>query len=141
MNVKHTALIYTSALKAEALSHANAIRFNVGTNKGQKRRERIAAHHGKMTRSIVIDPKNSEVTTNDGYISALNLCAATAGDAANAKAICLAHEVHQLNHYLTIGSHQHTNSLPQTQNSNISLPANTNDDDAPPTSSSSLATI
>ena len=120
MGVKPTTLIFTSALKAVARSHSNAIRFHGGRNKGMKRREQITKHHGIMTRNIVIAAETAEVPIDDGYIAALILCAATAGDAATAKAIYLAHQVRQLTHLRTIGSDQHLaslqgNLLPQTK--------------------------
>jgi len=93
MSIKPTTLIYTSALRAVAKSHANTLRFEGGKSKKNKRREQITAHHGQMVRKILILADNSEIQQDNGFISALMLCASTAGDAATAKAIYLASQV------------------------------------------------
>jgi len=93
MDVKPTTLIFSSALRAVARSHANALRFEGGKSKKNKRRESITSHHGKMAQEIVILAENAEVKHDDGFVSALMLCAGTAGDSATTKAIYLASEV------------------------------------------------
>ena len=93
MEVKPTTLCFTSALRTVHRSHANALRFQGGYSKRNKRRERITAHHGRMARSVVIQAENAEVRQYDGFVSALMMCAATAGDAATARAIYLANKV------------------------------------------------
>lgn len=106
-DVKPTTLIFSSALKAVSRSHANALRFEGGRSKKNKRRESITAHHGKLAKRIVVLAEQASVEQDDGFISALMLCAATAGDAATAKAIYLASEVRKLEHLRTIGGPEH----------------------------------
>lgn len=105
--IKPTTLIFTSALKAVARSHANALRFEGGKSKKNKRREQITAHHGKMTRRLVVLAEQAQVEQDEGYIAALMMCAGTAGDTATVKAIYLAHEVQKLEHLRTIGGPEH----------------------------------
>ena len=111
MEVKPTTLCFTSALRAVHRSHANALRFQGGYSKKNKRRERITAHHGRMARSIVIQAENSEVRQDDGFVSALMMCAATAGDTATAKAIYLANKVRRRKDLRSIGGPDHLKML------------------------------
>jgi hypothetical protein len=67
------------------------------------KRETITAHHGNMARKIVILAESAEVEQDDGFTSALMLCAAAAGDSATSKAILLASEVRKMDHLRTIG--------------------------------------
>lgn len=123
--VKPTTLIFSSALKAVSRSHANALRFEGGRSKKNKRRESIAAHHGKLAKRIVVLAEQASVEQDDGFISALMLCAATAGDAATAKAIYLASEVRKLEHLRTIGGPEHLSMIrgkdPVIRNDNPTL--------------------
>lgn len=107
MQVKPTTLCFTSALRAVARSHATAIRFENGASKRNLRREFITKHHGKLARQIVILAENAEVELDDGFISALILCAGEAGDTATAKAIYVASQIRKLDHFRTIGSDAH----------------------------------
>jgi pentatricopeptide repeat protein len=102
--VKPTTLCFTAALRAVAKSHETAIRFENGWSRRNLRRESITAHHGNMARQIVILAESVEVEQDDGFVSALMLCAAAAGDSATAKAILLASEVRRMDHLRTIGS-------------------------------------
>lgn len=102
-DVKPTTLCFSSALRAVARSHEIAIRFERGSSRKQLRRENFAAHHGGMARKIVIMAENAEVELDDGFISALMLCSAAAGDSATTKAIYLAGEVRRMDHLRTIG--------------------------------------
>jgi pentatricopeptide repeat protein len=102
--VKPTTLCFTAALKAVAKSHETSIRFENGSSRKQLRRETIAAHHGKMARSIVIMAETAEVEQDDGFVSALMLCAAAAGDSATTKAVYLASEVRKMHQLYSIGS-------------------------------------
>jgi hypothetical protein len=54
MDVKSTTLIFTFALCSVSRSHANAVQFEGGFSKSNKRRESIAAHHGKLSKKILI---------------------------------------------------------------------------------------
>lgn len=110
-DIKPTTLIFSSALKAVARSHANALRFEGGRSKKNKRREKIAAHHGKMTKQIVVLAEQADVEQDDGFVSALMVCAGTAGDFATAKAVYLASEVRKLEHLRTIGGPEHLQAL------------------------------
>lgn len=101
--VKPTTLCFTAALKSVARSHEIANRYQRGTSRRDMKRETITAHHGKMARQIVILAEAAEVEQDDGFTSALMLCAAAAGDSATAKAILLATEVRKLDHLRTIG--------------------------------------
>jgi pentatricopeptide repeat protein len=114
-NVKPTSLIFSSALKAVARSHANALRFHGGRSSKNKRRELITAHHGNMARSIVIAADNAHVEQDEGFVSALMLCAATAGDSATVKAIYLASEVRKLDSLRLIGGEEHLRLLQCSQ--------------------------
>jgi len=109
--VQPTTLIFSSALKAVSRSHANALRFEGGRSKKNKRREKIAAHHGKMTKNIVVIAEQANVEQDDGFISALMLCAGTAGDIATAKAIYLASEVQKLEDMRKIGGADHLDMI------------------------------
>eukprot|EP00536_Pseudo-nitzschia_multiseries_P007081 jgi/Psemu1/239925/estExt_Genewise1.C_1600036 len=101
--VKPTTLCFTAALKAVAKSHEIANRYQRGTSRRDMKRETITAHHGKMARQIVILAEAAEVVQDDGFTSALILCAGAAGDSATAKAILLASEVRKMDHIRTIG--------------------------------------
>lgn len=107
MDVKPTTLIFTAALRSVARSHSKALMFEGGFSKKNKRRESITAHHGKLTRQIVILAEQAQVKQDDGFTSALMLCAATAGDFATTKAIYLASEVRKLEHLRIIGGPEH----------------------------------
>ena len=109
--IRPTTLIFSGALKAVSRSHANALRFEGGRSKKNKRREKIAAHHGKMAKHIVVLAEQADVDQDNGFISALMLCAGTAGDVATAKAIYLASEVRRLENYRTIGGLDHLGLL------------------------------
>lgn len=109
--VKPTALCFASSLKAIARSHQIAIRFENGASKRYRKRQGVAAYHGKMTRQVVIAAEASEVELDDGFIAALVLCAGAAGDSATAKAILLASEIRKLDHLRTIGSNKHLQEL------------------------------
>lgn len=107
-DVPPTTLCFTSALKAIAKSHETAVRYERGWSKKNKRRERIAAHHGKLARNVVMIAEESKVKIDDGFVSALQLCAAAAGDSATAKAIYLAHKVRvNMKHWRQIGDDAH----------------------------------
>ena len=77
-DVKPTTLCFSSALRAVARSHEIGTRFERGWSQKQLRRESFTAHHGKMAREIVIMAENAEVEFDDGFVSALMLCAAAA---------------------------------------------------------------
>ncbi len=109
MDVKPTTLIFTAALRSVARSHSKALMFEGGFSKKNKRRESITAHHGKLTRQIVILAEQAQVKQDEGFTSALMLCAATAGDFATTKAIYLASEVRKLEHLRIIGGPEHLN--------------------------------
>ena len=115
--VKPTTLCFTSALRAVARSHQIAIRFENGASKKFRRRQMVASYHGRLAREVVIQAENTEVKFDDGFISALMLCAGTAGDSATAKAILLASEIRQLDHLRTIGSDEHLARLRGGDNS------------------------
>ena len=121
--VQPTTLIFSGALNAVARSHANALRFEGGRSKKNKRREKIAAHHGKMARNIVILAERASVEQDDGFVSALMMCAGTAGDSATVKAIYLASEVRKLEDMRKIGGSEHLQMLrgknPVDNNSNV----------------------
>jgi pentatricopeptide repeat protein len=106
-DVKPTTLCFSSALRAVARSHATSIRFENGSSRKQLRRETITAHHGKMARAITIMAENAEVEIDEGFVSALMLCAAEAGDSATAKAVYLAAQVRNMDHLRTIGPSSH----------------------------------
>ncbi len=110
-DVKPTTLIFTAALQSVSRSHANILRFQGGYSKKDKRRERITAHHGKLARQILILAEQAQVKQDDGFVSALMICAATAGDSATAKAIYLASEVRKLEHLRLIGGPEHLSQL------------------------------
>ncbi|KAL3945506.1 MAG: hypothetical protein SGBAC_000405 [Bacillariaceae sp.] len=102
-DVKPTTLCFSSALRAVAKSHEIGTRFENGWSQKQLRRESFAAHHGNMARQIVIMAESVEVEIDDGFTSALMLCAAAAGDSATAKAVFLASEVRKMDNLRTIG--------------------------------------
>ena len=101
--VKPTTLCFSAALRSVARSHETAIRFERGSSRRDMLREKTAAHHGKMARQIVILAEVAEVEHDDGFISALMLCTAAAGDSATTKAVLLASEVRKMDHLRTIG--------------------------------------
>jgi pentatricopeptide repeat protein len=110
-DVKPTTLCFSSALRAVAKSHEIAIRFERGSSRKQLRRESFAAHHGQMARQIVILAENAEVEIDEGFTSALMLCAAAAGDSATAKAVYLASEVRKMDQLRTVGPESHLKRL------------------------------
>jgi pentatricopeptide repeat protein len=110
-HVKPTTLCFSSALRAVAKSHEIAIRFERGSSRKQLRRESFAAHHGQMARQIVILAENAEVEMDEGFTSALMLCAAASGDSATAKAVYLASEVRKMDHLRTVGPESHLKRL------------------------------
>mmetsp|Transcript_1596 Transcript_1596/g.1763 ORF Transcript_1596/g.1763 Transcript_1596/m.1763 type:complete len:1121 (+) Transcript_1596:109-3471(+) len=101
--VKPTTLCFTAALRAVARSHETAIRYERGWSRINMKRENTAAHHGKMARQVVIMSEAAEVEHDDGFISALMLCTAAAGDSATTKAVLLASEIRKMDHLRTIG--------------------------------------
>lgn len=105
--VKPTTLCFSSALRAVAKSQAIAIRYERGDSKRQKRRETLTLHHGRMARAIVTMAENAEVAQDEGFVCALIMCAAAAGDAATAKAIYVASQIRSLDHLRTIGPDSH----------------------------------
>jgi len=107
LQVKPTTLCFTSALKAVARSHATAIRYERGSSRKSKRREFITSHHGKLARSILIMAENAQVEQDDGFVSALILCAAASGDVATAKAVYVASQIRKLDQFRTIGPDSH----------------------------------
>ena len=117
--VKPTILCFSAALKAIARSHQIAIRFENGASPHYRRRQEVAAHHGKMARKVVIAAEGSEAEFDDGFIANLILCAGAAGDSATAKAILLASEVRRLDHLRTIGSNEHLSRLGGLSDSQI----------------------
>jgi hypothetical protein len=124
-----TTLIYTAALHAVAKSHGTALRFEGGTHRKDLRRQRIAAHHGKLARQIVLMAEGAEVEQDDGFVSALISCAAAAGDSATAKAIYLAADIRRKDHLRTIGSKEHLKSLqppPEYDMSHMMFDSNSN---------------
>eukprot|EP00980_Cylindrotheca_fusiformis_P009337 scaffold2047_cov129-Cylindrotheca_fusiformis.AAC.16 len=116
-DVKPTTLCFSSALRAVARSHEIGTRFERGWSQKQLRRETFAAHHGKMAREIVIRAENAEVEFDDGFVSALMLCAAAAGDSATAKAVFLAAEVRKMDFLRSIGSESNLKQLAGPYNS------------------------
>ncbi|CAB9505980.1 Pentatricopeptide repeat-containing protein [Seminavis robusta] len=107
-DVAPTTLCFTSALKAIAKSHETAIRYERGWSKHNRRRERVTAHHGKMAYDVVLLAESAKVELDDGFVSALQLCAAAAGDSATAKAIYLASKVQRnMKHWRAIGGEEH----------------------------------
>jgi pentatricopeptide repeat protein len=109
--VKPTTMCFTAALKAVARSHEISIRFENGASKRFRRREKLTLYHGRMTRDIVVKAEQAEVVQDDGFVAALMLCAAAAGDSATAKAILLASEVRRMDHLRTIGPETHLAAL------------------------------
>ena len=109
--VKPTTLIFSAALQAVARSHKSALRFQGGNSKKNLRRQIVAAYHGNMARQLVIKAESCEVEQDDGFITALIMCAAAQGDSASAKAILIASEVRKMDHLRTIGSKAHIDSL------------------------------
>jgi len=109
--VKPTTLCFTAALKAVARSHETSIRYENGASRRFRRREKLTLYHGRMTRDIVIKAEQAEVVQDDGFVAALMLCAAAAGDSATAKAILLASEVRRMDHLRTIGPESHLAAL------------------------------
>ena len=111
VRVKPTTLLFTSALKAVAKSHEIASKFNGGTSRKNRRRESVTSYHGRLTRKIVVLAEQAEVRQDDGFVSALMLCAAAAGDASTARAIYLASKVRRLDHLRTCGGRDHLRRL------------------------------
>jgi len=111
VRVKPTTLLFTSALKAVAKSHEVASKFNGGNSKKNRRRESITSYHGRLTRKIVVMAEQAEVKQDDGFVSALMLCAAAAGDSSTARAIYLASKVRRMDHLRTCGGKDHLNRL------------------------------
>ena len=109
--IKPTTLCYTSALRAVARSHRIGILYENGWSKRHRQREKMTSHHGEMARQVLIWAENDEVEKDDGFVSALMLCAAAAGDSATAKAIFLANEVQKLDWLRTIGTNDHLQRL------------------------------
>jgi pentatricopeptide repeat protein len=109
--VKPTTLCFSSALRAVARSHQIAIRFENGASPRYRKRQEVAAYHGKLTRQVVILAEAAEVEQDDGFIAALMLCAGASGDSATAKAILLASEIRKMDHLRTIGSDDHLKRL------------------------------
>ena len=107
LQIKPTTYCFACALRAVARSHATAIRYENGSSRRNLRRETLTKHHGRMAREIVIKAENAEVKQDDGFVSALILCAASAGDAATAKAIYVASQIRRLDHLRTIGPDAH----------------------------------
>ena len=107
MEVKPTTLCFSSALRAVARSHAIAVRYERGSSERHRRREFLTQHHGNMARSLVVMAENAEVEQDDGFVAALILCAASAGDMATAKAVYVASEIRRLDQLRTIGSDEH----------------------------------
>ena len=111
VRVKPTTLLFTSALKAVAKSHEIATKFNGGNSRKNRRRESITSYHGRLTRKIVIMAEQAEVKQDDGFVAALMLCAAAAGDSSTARAIYLASKVRRLDHLRTCGGKDHLKRL------------------------------
>ena len=109
--VKPTTMCFTAALKAVARSHEISILFENGASRRFRRREKLTLYHGRMTRDIVVKAEQAEVVQDDGFVAALMLCAAAAGDSATAKAILLASEVRRMDHLRTIGPETHLAAL------------------------------
>ena len=125
VRVKPTTLIFTSALKAVAKSHEIALRFSGGKSKKNRRRESIASYHGRLARKIVILAEQAEVEQDDGFVSALMLCAAVAGDSSTARAIYLGSKVRRMDHLRTCGGKDHLRRLqglvPEEEQSRIGM--------------------
>ncbi len=119
-----TTLCYTTALQAVARSHAIAIRYEKGISRRNRRREMITTHHGKLARQIVIMAEGANFVPDEGFMSALCLCAGAAGDIATVKAIAVAYEIlaTQHDHLRTIGSNDHLQRLRDPNHGNESSP-------------------
>lgn len=111
VRVKPTTLLFTSALKAVAKSHQIATRFSGGKSKKHRKRESITSYHGRLARKIVILAEQAEVEQDDGFVSALMLCAATAGDSSTCRALYLASKVRRMDHLRTCGGKDHLKRL------------------------------
>lgn len=107
MGVTPTTLCFTSALRAVAKSHQNAIRFDRGWSRKNMRREYLTYHHGNLAKDIVVLAEQAECDQDTGFISALIECAAAAGDLASAKAIFVASQIRTFDQFRTIGSEDH----------------------------------
>lgn len=118
--VKPTTLCFTAALKAVARSHEISVRYENGSSRRFRRREQLALYHGRMTRDVIIMAEQAEVVQDDGFVTALIMCAAAAGDSATAKAILLASEVRRMDHLRTIGPDSHLSSLRGLEEHDIS---------------------
>lgn len=122
--VAPTTLCFSSALRAVARSHATAIRYEKGHSRRNRRREFLTKHHGQLARHILILAESAGVEQDEGFVSALCLCAAAAGDAATAKAIYVASQIRRLDSLRSIGSNQH---LAQLRGENVSIGTETID--------------
>ena len=111
VRVKPTTLLFTSAMKAVAKSHQIATRFSGGKSKKNRKRESITSYHGRLARKIVILAEQAEVEQDDGFVSALMLCAATAGDSSTCRAIYLGSQVRRMDHLRTCGGKDHMKRL------------------------------
>ena len=109
--VKPTTLCFTAALKGVARSHEISVRYENGASRRFRRREQLTLYHGRMTRDIIVMAEQAEVVQDDGFVTALIMCAAAAGDSATAKAIVLASEVRRMDQLRTIGPDSHLLSL------------------------------
>jgi pentatricopeptide repeat protein len=105
--IKPTTLCFTSALRAVARSHAVAVRYERGSSPRHRRREEITYHHGKLAREILIMAEGTGADHDQGFVAALCLCAAEAGDVATAKAIYLASQIRRLDQFRTVGPNSH----------------------------------
>lgn len=105
--VKPTTLCFSSALRAVARSHATAIRYEKGASRRNRRREFLTQHHGKLAQHILILAESAGVEQDEGFVAALGLCAAAAGDVATAKAIYVASQIRMQDQFRTIGPNVH----------------------------------
>ena len=106
-DARPTTLCFTAALRAVARSHEIAVRYEGGASPRHRRREEIAAHHGKLARQILIQAEEHHVDFDTGFVAALCLCAAAAGDVATAKAVYVANQIRNLDQFRTIGTDAH----------------------------------
>ena len=77
--VKPTTLCFTAALKGVARSHEISVRYENGASRRFRRREQLTLYHGRMTRDIIVMAEQAEVVQDDGFVTALIMCAAAAG--------------------------------------------------------------
>ena len=111
VRVKPTTLLFTSALRAVAKSHEVALRFSGGASKKNRKRESVTSYHGRLARKIVILAEQAEVEQDDGFVAALMLCAATAGDSSTCRAIFLGSKIRRMDHLRTCGGKDHMKRL------------------------------